>query len=86
MRLGKRCGGGDASLMNPRNWPVYRQLTGAELLTVGGLAGAVLGRRNRAVSALAGASLLAASALTRFGRPGHGPGPQVHHRPAAPPP
>jgi formate-dependent nitrite reductase membrane component NrfD len=39
----------------------------AELLTVGGLAGAVLGRRNRAVSALAGASLLAASALTRFG-------------------
>ena len=27
MRLGKRCGGGDASLMNPRNWPVYRQLT-----------------------------------------------------------
>jgi hypothetical protein len=42
-------------------------LRAAELLTVGGLAGAVLGRRNRAVSALAGASLLAASALTRFG-------------------
>ena len=39
----------------------------AEFLTVGALAGAVLGRRNRAVSALAGASLLAASALTRFG-------------------
>ena len=39
----------------------------AEFLTAGGLAGAVLGRRNRAVSALAGASLLAASALTRFG-------------------
>ena len=44
-----------------------RMLRAAELLTVGGLAGAVLGRRNRAVSALAGASLLAASALTRFG-------------------
>ncbi|HJY99911.1 MAG TPA: polysulfide reductase, partial [Streptosporangiaceae bacterium] len=39
----------------------------AEFLTVGALAGAVLGGRNRAVSALAGASLLAASALTRFG-------------------
>jgi DMSO reductase anchor subunit len=39
----------------------------AEILTVGGLAGAVLGRRSRAVSALAGASLMAASALTRFG-------------------
>jgi hypothetical protein len=44
-----------------------RLLRAAELLTVGGLAGAVLGQRNRAVSALAGASLLAASALTRFG-------------------
>jgi DMSO reductase anchor subunit len=44
-----------------------QMLRAAELLTVGGLAGAVLGRRNRAVSALAGASLLAASALTRFG-------------------
>jgi hypothetical protein len=44
-----------------------RLLRAAELLTVGGLAGAVLGRRHRAVSALAGASLLAASALTRFG-------------------
>ena len=42
-------------------------LRSAELLTAGGLAGAVLGRRSRAVSALAGASLLAASALTRFG-------------------
>jgi DMSO reductase anchor subunit len=44
-----------------------RLLRAAEVLTVGGLAGAVLGRRNRAVSALAGVSLLAASALTRFG-------------------
>ena len=39
----------------------------AEFLTVGGLAGALLGRRSRAVTALAGASLLAASAMTRFG-------------------
>jgi formate-dependent nitrite reductase membrane component NrfD len=39
----------------------------AEILTVGGLAGAVLGRRSRVVSALAGASLVSASALTRFG-------------------
>ena len=44
-----------------------RLLRAAEVLTVGGLAGAVLGRSNRAVSALAGASLLAASALTRSG-------------------
>jgi hypothetical protein len=39
----------------------------AEFLTVGALAGAVLGRRSRALSALSGASLLAASAMTRFG-------------------
>jgi formate-dependent nitrite reductase membrane component NrfD len=39
----------------------------AEFLTAGGLAGAVLGRRRRLVSALSGASLVAASALTRFG-------------------
>jgi hypothetical protein len=39
----------------------------AEALAAGGLAGAVLGRRSRALSALSGASLLAASALTRFG-------------------
>ena len=39
----------------------------AEALTAGGLAGALLGRRSRALSALSGASLLAASALTRFG-------------------
>ncbi len=38
----------------------------AEFLTAGALAGAVLGRRSRAVSALAGASLVAASAMTRF--------------------
>jgi formate-dependent nitrite reductase membrane component NrfD len=39
----------------------------AEFLTVGGLAGAVLGGKSRAVSALSGASLVAASAMTRFG-------------------
>ena len=39
----------------------------AEFLTAGALAGAVLGRRSRAVSVLAGASLVAASAMTRFG-------------------
>jgi hypothetical protein len=39
----------------------------AEFLTAGALAGAVLGRRSRAVSALSGASLVAASAMTRFG-------------------
>ena len=39
----------------------------AKYLTAAGLAGAVLGRRSRAVSALAGASLVAASAMTRFG-------------------
>jgi len=42
-------------------------LRAAEILTMGGLAGALLGRRSRVVSALAGASLLAASGLTRFG-------------------
>ena len=39
----------------------------AEVLTAGGLAGALLGRRSRVLSALSGAALLAASALTRFG-------------------
>jgi formate-dependent nitrite reductase membrane component NrfD len=39
----------------------------AEVLTAGGLAGAVLGRRSRVVSALSGAALVAASALTRTG-------------------
>jgi hypothetical protein len=39
----------------------------AEALTAAGLAGAVLGRRSRAVSAASGAALLAASAMTRWG-------------------
>jgi DMSO reductase anchor subunit len=39
----------------------------AEMLTAGALAGAVLGRRSRAVSAVSGAALVAASAMTRFG-------------------
>jgi hypothetical protein len=44
-----------------------RLLRAAEVLTAGGLAGAVLGRRGRAVSALSGAALVAASAMTRWG-------------------
>jgi len=39
----------------------------SEILTAASLAGAVLGRDSRAVSALSGASLIAASLLTRFG-------------------
>jgi formate-dependent nitrite reductase membrane component NrfD len=39
----------------------------AEVLTVAGLAGAVLGARNRVAAPLAGLALMAASALTRFG-------------------
>ena len=39
----------------------------AEFLTAGALAGAVLGGKSRAVSALSGASLVTASAMTRFG-------------------
>jgi formate-dependent nitrite reductase membrane component NrfD len=39
----------------------------AEFLTAGALAGAVLGGRSRAISALSGASLVAASAMTRYG-------------------
>ena len=39
----------------------------AEVLTTAGLAGAVLAGRSRAVTALAGAALVASSALTRFG-------------------
>jgi hypothetical protein len=54
-----------------------KQLRAAEALTAAGLAGAVLGgvlsggaargRRGRAVSALSGAALVAASAMTRWG-------------------
>jgi Polysulphide reductase, NrfD len=42
-------------------------LRAAEVLTVTGLAGAVLGRRSRLATRGAGLALLAASALTRFG-------------------
>jgi hypothetical protein len=42
-------------------------LDAAELLSGAGLAGALLGGRNRAVTAISGAALLTASALTRFG-------------------
>jgi formate-dependent nitrite reductase membrane component NrfD len=44
-----------------------RLMEAAELLTAGGLTAAALGGRNRPASALAGAALLTASALTRFG-------------------
>jgi formate-dependent nitrite reductase membrane component NrfD len=39
----------------------------AEILTAAGLSAAALGGRNRAAAALAGAALVASSALTRFG-------------------
>ncbi|GGL07588.1 NrfD/PsrC family molybdoenzyme membrane anchor subunit [Mangrovihabitans endophyticus] len=44
-----------------------RLLRAGRALTAAGLAGAVLGRHSRVASALSGASLLAASVLTRFG-------------------
>jgi hypothetical protein len=44
-----------------------RLLRTGRALTFAGVAGAVLGRRSRTVSALSGLSLLAASVLTRFG-------------------
>jgi hypothetical protein len=44
-----------------------RLLRTGRVLTAAGVAGAVLGRRSRVVSALSGLSLLAASAITRFG-------------------
>jgi Polysulphide reductase, NrfD len=44
-----------------------RLLRAGEALTAAGVAGALLGGRSRVVSALSGAALLAASALTRFG-------------------
>ncbi|GAA4588411.1 hypothetical protein BJY16_008555 [Actinoplanes octamycinicus] len=44
-----------------------RLLRAGRALTAAGVAGAVLGRRSRVVSALSGLSLLAASVATRFG-------------------
>ncbi|MFG3418106.1 NrfD/PsrC family molybdoenzyme membrane anchor subunit [Micromonospora sp. NPDC048063] len=44
-----------------------RLLRAGRALTAAGVAGALLGRRSRAVSALSGAALLAASVATRFG-------------------
>lgn len=44
-----------------------RLLRAGRTLTAAGVAGALLGRRSRVVSALSGLSLLTASALTRFG-------------------
>ncbi|HEV7933587.1 MAG TPA: NrfD/PsrC family molybdoenzyme membrane anchor subunit [Actinomadura sp.] len=44
-----------------------RLMRASQVLACAGLAGAFLGRRSRAVSALSGTALLAASAATRFG-------------------
>jgi hypothetical protein len=44
-----------------------RLLRASRALTIAGMAGAVLGRRSRVVSAASGLSLLTASVLTRFG-------------------
>jgi hypothetical protein len=44
-----------------------RLLRTGRALTIAGVAGALLGRRSRVVSALSGAALLAASVATRFG-------------------
>jgi Polysulphide reductase, NrfD len=44
-----------------------RLVRAGEVLSLAGATGAVLGRRNRLVSALSGAALLAASVATRFG-------------------
>ena len=67
-----------------------RLLRAAELLTAGGLAGAVLGRpqpgRLRAGRRVAAGRLGADPVRRVRGGHGHGPGPQVHDRPAAPPP
>jgi hypothetical protein len=47
--------------------PPGRLLAAGRALTVAGVAGALLGRRSRVLSALAGGALVAASAATRFG-------------------
>ena len=67
-RLSGERGSGDRGLAEPyEEGSAGTLLRVAEALTVGGLAGAVLGRRSRTVSALSGAALVAASAMTRFG-------------------
>jgi len=50
-----------------RNGRAGRLLRAGRALTAAGVAGALLGRRSRVVSALSGAALLVASAATRFG-------------------
>jgi hypothetical protein len=44
-----------------------RYVRASKILAVAGLAGALLGRRNRLASAVSGAALVAASAATRWG-------------------
>jgi Polysulphide reductase, NrfD len=58
--------------LGPTARPYWTGRSGAlvragQVLAASGAAAALLGRRNRAVSALAGAALLAGSAVTRFG-------------------
>jgi hypothetical protein len=62
--LEQRLGGQGEPYQNGRAGKLLRA---AEILTVCGLAGAALSRRSRVLSALSGATLLAASAATRFG-------------------
>jgi hypothetical protein len=50
-----------------REGPAGRLLRSGRALTAAGVAGALLGRRSRLLSALSGIALLVASALTRFG-------------------
>jgi Polysulphide reductase, NrfD len=66
--LARLAGGGTQNLAEPyETGSTGRLMRVAEALTAAGLAGAVLGRRSRVVSAASGAALLAASAMTRWG-------------------
>jgi hypothetical protein len=60
----RRLGGGAQPYENGRAGTL---LKAADALLAAGVAGAVLGGRRRVVAGAAGASLMAASALTRFG-------------------
>jgi hypothetical protein len=62
--LGRRLGPAAEPYRTGRSGALMRA---SQILTAGGTAAALLGRRKRAVSALAGAALLAGSAVTRFG-------------------
>ncbi|WP_127506856.1 NrfD/PsrC family molybdoenzyme membrane anchor subunit [Actinoplanes solisilvae] len=65
---GHRCEHGYGLLSEPyRKGRAGKLLKAAKVLNAVGAVGAVVGRRSRVVSALAGAALLAGSVLTRFG-------------------